>query len=223
MPGLPMGSSGNTPAAVPVKPPPLSATAAAAKQQKISTSGPNLKVSTAKVQAAKPPPAGSGEDFSDETGRLERAAPSDPNLNPKKGAVEIGEAGILDAEAALEAMTSFRLAEGALQRNDTAAAEQHARKAVEGDPSHVDYISLLAWIRSLGNAPQAMEDAIRTMSKVLIEDPSNERALFYRGKLLVRTNRLPEALHDFNELLSANPSHKEAQAEVQILKTKVSS
>ena len=40
------------------------------------------------------------------------------------------------------------------------------------------------------------------MSKVLIDDPSNERALFYRAKLLVMTNRLPEAFNDFNELLS---------------------
>ena len=118
-------------------------------------------------------------------------------------------------------MSSIRLAEGALQRNDVVTAEEHAKKAVAGDPTQADYVTLLAWIRSLGGARQPMEEAIRTMSRVLIEDPSNEKALFYRGKLLVRTNRLPEALNDFNELLSANPHHREAQNEVRQLKTKV--
>lgn len=123
--------------------------------------------------------------------------------------------------AKLEAMSSFRLAEGALQRNDLIAAEDHAMKAFERDPTQSDYVTLLAWIRSLGGAPQPMEEAIRTMSKVLLDDPANERALFYRGRLLVRTNRLPDALNDFNELLSANPHHREAQNELRQLKAKL--
>ena len=52
------------------------------------------------------------------------------------------------------------------------------------------------------------------------EDPSSERALLYRGKLLSRTNRYQEALVDFNELLAANPQHRDAQAEVRHLKSK---
>lgn len=139
--------------------------------------------------------------------------------NAISSAVEIGDEGL--AEAALEAMSSFRLAEGALQRNDMAAAEEHAMKAVARDPTQADYITLLAWIRALGGAPQPIAEAIRTLSNVLLDDPSNEKALFYRGKLLVRTNRLPEALNDFNELLSANPHHREAQNEVRELSSKV--
>lgn len=146
------------------------------------------------------------------------AAPA-PRRQPPPEPAERSE--IDEAEAALEAMASFRLAETALQRNDAAAAEEHAMKAIAGDPTCGDYIALLAWIRALGAAPQPIEEAIRTMSKVLIEDPSNERALFYRGKLLVRTNRLPEALHDFSELLSSNPNHREAQLEVRQLKAKL--
>ncbi|MBS2014700.1 MAG: hypothetical protein JST00_17565 [Deltaproteobacteria bacterium] len=123
-----------------------------------------------------------------------------------------------DAEAALEAMQSFRLAEAALQRNDIAGAEKLARKAVEGDPTQADYLSLLAWIRALGNAPAAIEEAIDTMSQVIADDPSNERALFYRAKLFARTNRIQEALADFDELLGANPHHREAAAEMRQLK-----
>jgi hypothetical protein len=159
---------------------------------------------------------------SDDVSEAAESAEAGESAEPEGGsAVEIGEAGLADAEAALEAMTSFRLAEGALQRNDRAAAEEHAKKAVAGDPTQPDYIALLAWIRSLGGEPQLVDEAIRTMSKVLIEDPSNEKALFYRAKLLVKTNRLPEALNDFNELLAANPNHREAQNEARLLKERL--
>ena len=150
-----------------------------------------------------------------------KRAPIDIDAAMTKGTIEIGDDGLADAEAALEAMSSYRLAEGALQRNDLSAAEDHAQRAVSADPTQADYVSLLAWIRALGGAPQSKEEAIRTMSRILIEDPSNEKALFYRGKLLVQTNRLHEALNDFNELLSANPHHREAEDEARQLKGRV--
>jgi Flp pilus assembly protein TadD len=136
------------------------------------------------------------------------------------GGIDLGE-GMEDAEAALEAMQNFRLAEAALQRNDTANAEQLAQKAVDGDPTQADYITLLAWVKALGNDPTKVKEAVATMSKVLIEDPSNERALLYRGKLLVRTNRLHDALNDFDELLATNPHHREAANELRALKQKM--
>jgi hypothetical protein len=38
---------------------------------------------------------------------------------------------------------------------------------------------------------------------------------------LVRSNRLQEALADFNELLSGNPQNRDAQAELRALKSKM--
>ncbi|HVH47022.1 MAG TPA: hypothetical protein VM925_31980 [Labilithrix sp.] len=131
--------------------------------------------------------------------------------------------GVAPAPAYEDADVSFRHAEEALARNDLAAAEEHAKRAVERDPMQPAHVILLAWVRALGGAPRAPEDAIRTLSKLLIEDPSNEKALFYRAKILVRTNRLPEALNDFNELIAANPDHREAQLEVDQLKAKLQS
>jgi tetratricopeptide (TPR) repeat protein len=122
-----------------------------------------------------------------------------------------------DGEAALAAMRSFRLAESALQRNDLAAAAEHANKALAAEPSQPDYIVLVAWITSMSGGPSSVEKSIRTMSNVLLDDPANQRALLYRGRLLVRTNRPREALLDFEELLSTNPNHREAQAEVRQL------
>jgi hypothetical protein len=140
---------------------------------------------------------------------------------PRNGAIDMGDDGLADAEAALEAMQSFRMAEAALQRNDVAGAQRLAQKALEGDPSQADYVMLNAWIRALGGHPAPVEEAIAIMSQVLGEDPSSERALLYRGKLLVRTSRFEEALADFTELLGSNPQHREAQAEVRQLKTKM--
>jgi hypothetical protein len=140
--------------------------------------------------------------------------------NAQNRTFDLGDDGLADAEAALEAMQSFRLAEAALQRNDLPAAEKLAQKAVDGDPTQTDYLSLLAWIKSLGNDPAVIEQAIATMSSVLGDDPSSERALLYRGKLLARTGRANAALADLNELLAANPQHREALAEVRQLKGK---
>jgi Flp pilus assembly protein TadD len=140
---------------------------------------------------------------------------------PRPSAIEIGDDGLADAEAALEAMQSFRLAEAALQRNDTAKALSLAQKAVAGDPTQADYVTLVAWIQSLGGNPAAVEGAIATMTRVLGDDPSNERALLYRGKLFARSNRPHEALADFNELLGGNPHHREAANELRTLKSKM--
>lgn len=175
---------------------------------------PAMRSSTPDVDDSSDPSFGS-----DDAQTIVREAPSLDRTGA--GSLEVGDAQVAGAESAIEAKTSFRLAESALKRNDVASAEAHARKAVLGDPTEADYVTLLAWIRSLGGASQPMAEAMRTISKVLIEDPSNERALFYRGKLLVRMNRFPEALIDFNELLAANPQHREAQNEVRQLKTKV--
>ena len=136
-------------------------------------------------------------------------------------AIEIGDAGLADAEVALEAMQSFRAAESALQRNDLANAERLAQRALEGDPTQADYLTLLAWVRSLDNSAAGVGEAITTMSNVLRDDPSNERALLYRGKLLARSNRLQEARADFDEVLAGNPQNREAQAELRALDTKM--
>lgn len=145
----------------------------------------------------------------------------DTGTAPNHRAIDIGDDGLADAEAALEAMQSFRSAEAALQRNDLVGAQQLAKKAVDGDPTQADYLTLLAWIRALSGPPATVEESLATLTRVLGEEPSNERALLYRGRLLVRKNSFKEALADFNELLGANPQHREAAAEVRQLKAKM--
>jgi tetratricopeptide (TPR) repeat protein len=161
-------------------------------------------------------PAPQGTDSTDEI----QVDLDDGGGSSNNRAIEIGDAGLADAEAALEAMQSFRLAEVALQRNDLANAQTLAEKAAAGDPTQSDYVTLLAWIRSLGSQQGSIEDGIATMTNVLGEDPSNERALLYRGRLYARINRVPEALADLSELLAGNPQHREAANEVRALKAR---
>jgi hypothetical protein len=124
-----------------------------------------------------------------------------------------------NAERALEAMTHFRLAEAALQRNDLSQAERLAARAVTNDPTQTDYVALHAWIRAMTNGKQdGFSEAIHTLSKLLAEEPDNERALLYRGKLLKKMSRMREALRDFERLLQKNPRHREATQEVRLLK-----
>ncbi len=126
-----------------------------------------------------------------------------------------------EAEPALEAMANFRMAESALQRNDTASAERLAKKAVDGDPSQVEYVTLLAWIRALRSSdPKAIDASIATITDVLEREPDLVRALLYRAKLYKRRHNAAAALADLDLLLSIDPEHKEAQNEVRALRVK---
>lgn len=145
----------------------------------------------------------------------------DLSVSPKDGAIDIGDDGLADAEAALEAMQSFRLAEAALEKNDIALAHRLAQKAVDRDPSQTDYVALLGWVRSIGGHASAVDEAIDTMTRVLGDDPSNETALLYRSRLLARSQRFHEALADLDELLASNPQHREAQAELRQIRAKM--
>jgi tetratricopeptide (TPR) repeat protein len=183
------------------------------------------------AQRTPPPPPNEDEDEDDDAKTIARMPGTTSFLAQRTPArlasaptgapaIDLSDDGLADAEAALEAMQSFRLAEAALQRNDVSNAEMLAKKAVEGDPAQADYVTLLAWIRAL-REPAAVAEAVGTMSKVLLDDPSHERALLYRGRLLVRANRLRDALNDFSELVSTNPQNREAASELRLLKDKI--
>jgi cytochrome c-type biogenesis protein CcmH/NrfG len=144
----------------------------------------------------------------------QRSAPAVASPAPARGHAPELE----DAERALEAMTNFRLAETALQRGDMQLAERLAQKAADGDPEQGEYIALYAWVRAMGANPNKVNDAIDTITGVLRDDPSCERALLYRGKLYKRANKTKEALRDFEALLRHNPKHREAASEVRLLR-----
>jgi hypothetical protein len=158
--------------------------------------------------APEPPPE---EEVAEEV-EISATAPPPPPAAPDSSE-EMGE-----AERALQAMTDFRLAETALQRNDVEKAEKLARQAVEGEPSNGEYIAFLAWIHALSGRQEAVQEAIAKLGEVLKADALCERALLYRGKLLKKSNRLAEALRDFQTVLDVNPRNNEAASEARLLR-----
>jgi cytochrome c-type biogenesis protein CcmH/NrfG len=124
----------------------------------------------------------------------------------------------LSEEHKVQALTAFALAEAALARNDMNTAEAHAARAVAGDPGRTEYVAFHAWVRAQSGVAKDVPEAIRTLNKILEEDPCDERALFYRGKLLRRNGQNKAALRDFVTILYTNPTHKEALAEVRVLR-----
>ena len=133
--------------------------------------------------------------------------------------VEIEEDGMAEAERALEAMTDFRLAEAALQRGDMTSAEALAEKAVEGDPQQSEYRALLIWVRSQGS-PNDLAAFVGEFDLLLADDPASERGHFYRGRLLKALGRQVDALAAFEDVLTLNPQHRDAAAEVRTLRTR---
>ncbi len=184
-----------------------------------------VDVVNVRVPAASKAPSFSGSELEEALGRASAAPPRAGSRLPPAApsARALGEVALApsesNAERVLEAMTNFRLAESALQRNDLAQAERLAARAVSGDPEQKDYLALHAWVRAMTSAnAEGPNEAILTLSRLLAEDAGNERALLYRGKLLKRMNRTREALRDFERVLQANPRHREAAQEARLLK-----
>jgi len=125
-----------------------------------------------------------------------------------------------DSERGVQAMTDFRMAEAALQRNDNAQAEVLARKAYAAEPKNADYGALVAWTQALAGSKDAIPLAIAKLNVILKEEALCERALLYRGRLYKRAKRNVEALRDFSTVLDINPKHSEASTEVRLLRMK---
>jgi tetratricopeptide (TPR) repeat protein len=151
-------------------------------------------------------------------------APTDPpprGADAEDGTLALGSSGLGEAELAIEAMTNFRLADTALQRNDLASAARLAQKAIDADPSQAEYRALLAWVQALqSNNEAAFGEAVEAITALLQEDPSSDRGLLYRGRLHKKLGNMEDALADFEGVLTLTPNNREAQNEVRALKKK---
>ena len=100
---------------------------------------------------------------------------------------------------------------------------RHAENALTAEPHETDYIILVAWVRAAKGEPGSVEAAVETMNQVLSSDVKNARALLYRGRLFARLGRSKEALGDFKAILATNPNHREAQAEIRQMASRLPS
>ncbi len=115
----------------------------------------------------------------------------------------------------LRAATAFQRAEVLLRRNNVAAAEHEARQALADDPEQPDHIALVAWLDA--QKPDAnLLLCIQALDRAVAHQPKNVRALWYRGQLYKRLNKMTRALHDFRLIVEYDPRHVDAQREIRI-------
>jgi hypothetical protein len=200
----------------------LAAKAAPPPSQRMAVAAPSTNQVTApRPPAPRPPPPEPEPDLGPSIELDDRGTEPPPEADAEDCTLAFADAGIAEAELAIEAMTNFRLADTALQRSNLVEAERLVLKAVEADPNQPEYRVLLVWVQAMrANNNGAFESAVASISQLIEEDPSNERAFLYRGRFQKKLGFIEQALEDFAAVLDLNPSNREAQAEQRALKKK---
>jgi curved DNA-binding protein CbpA len=115
----------------------------------------------------------------------------------------------------LRAATAFQKAEVLMKRNNTLAALEEARRALELDPSQADYIALLAWVES-SQLNANLEEILARIEKAQRMEPNNTRIRWYRGSILKRLGKNGKAIWDFRFIVENDPRHVDAQREIRL-------
>jgi curved DNA-binding protein CbpA len=115
----------------------------------------------------------------------------------------------------VRAVTAFQKAEVFVKRNNTSAALEEAKKALELDPTQADYIALLAWLESSQLNPN-LEDILARIEKATRMEPNNTRIRWYRGLLLKRMGKNGKAVGEFRFVVENDPRHVDAQREIRL-------
>lgn len=134
----------------------------------------------------------------------------------KEGGASAGEQD--EIQAVLRAATAFQKAEVLLKRNNLADAEEHARVAVESDPSQADYVALYTWIQSQkpGCDDTTLRALISKLNQAVSGEPENLRARWYRGQLLKRIGDYDAAVRDFRFVVERDAKHLDATREIRL-------
>lgn len=123
----------------------------------------------------------------------------------------------------VRAAMDFQKAEVLAKKRNFPGALELAQAAVAADPEQSSYEVLLIWIEAqmrsqvegtLGK--ERFRDLIVRLTKVIEAEEENEKALYYRGVLLKRDNRIRDAMKDFRAVVQINPGHLEAMREVRV-------
>jgi curved DNA-binding protein CbpA len=134
----------------------------------------------------------------------------------KEGGASAGEQD--EIQAVLRAATAFQKAEVFLKRNNLKAAEEHARTAIENDPSQADYVALYTWIQAQKSDldGQTLEQLIARLDGAVNSEPENLRSRWYRGQLLKRAGNYDAAMKDFRFIAERDPKHLDATREIRL-------
>nr|MBA3817666.1 hypothetical protein [Deltaproteobacteria bacterium] len=118
---------------------------------------------------------------------------------------------------------AFQRGEAALRREQLGEATVELGRAVELEPSNVDYVAVLAWAQfcSAADKPTIAPDTRRALATAIHKSQHPVMARFYLGRVERMLGRLREALEHFQEVLDAQPGHADAAAEVRFIESRL--
>jgi tetratricopeptide (TPR) repeat protein len=120
---------------------------------------------------------------------------------------------------ALDDLGKLRRAEQLVDRRNFPEAERIVDDLISRDAQNAELHALRAFILYMqfsgDRPPRNLIDAIERALRLNEEQP---RALYVKGLVLKRMNRLADALRYFQRTLDADPQHLEAQRELRLAK-----
>jgi curved DNA-binding protein CbpA len=127
-------------------------------------------------------------------------------------------------QAVMRALMNYQKAQVLLKKRNLAEAEQHAKQAVDEDPTQADYLALYAWVLSQKpeRADGKLDDLVELLGQAVAKEPNNQSARFYRAQLLKRAGRSAEAMRDFRWIVEHDPKNLEAAREIRLFEMRKS-
>jgi tetratricopeptide (TPR) repeat protein len=139
--------------------------------------------------------------------------PSSPSRPSQPGVVS-------DARALREQSDAlWQRAESLAKRGEYEIALVTARAALKVGNSEPAREALLGWLiyQHGGGGNRIHPHVWKCINHALQRDPLCEEALYYKGMLLLRTDKIDAAYAHFQRVLLMNPKHMESQREVRII------
>jgi tetratricopeptide (TPR) repeat protein len=118
-----------------------------------------------------------------------------------------------------DAETHFKVAEMLLARGNFRAAVLEAQKGMKLRAPRPEQRALYAWLlyQRSGAGSAVHPHVWDHLAAALLADPSCAAAHYFKGMLLVRIGRAPEAVDHLSRALELDPQHQDARRELRLL------
>jgi len=120
----------------------------------------------------------------------------------------------------LRAAALYQKAQIVARKQDFAAAEDLAQKAMEADPEQTEYGALYAWCAAQNphNKDKDFDSWIPMLNRAVHENKNNLLVYYYRAVVLKRAGKINEAMRDFRHVSDHDPNHVDAARELRLFK-----
>ena len=123
----------------------------------------------------------------------------------------------------LMAALEFQKVDILIRRKDFGEAARIVGELIEAVPDEADYQSALATILWKQNGLEAAEEVQKQIKLALRLNPKHERSLMLKATVLMRENKLSEAMPLLERVLAANPKNVDAERQLRLARMRNSS